>query len=134
MQECFCTVIHMEARKTDPADKASPIEQKNQFYILHYSYPDNAEMVHVSTNKNLWVSEFERCIPIMRSGRCFAEYCVNQSIDSIPNTMEMLKDHVAAMLKSARRPLIDLSFPFTVKANFPYDGADEVDLDLDIWL
>ena len=134
MKECFCIVIHMEGRRSDPADKNSAIERLNQFYILRYYYPEGAEMVRASENKNLWVVEFERCIPIMRSRACFAEYCVNSSQDSIPTTMETLKEHVAAMLKSTRKPLIDLDAPFVIKANFPYDLADEVDPELDIWL
>ena len=134
MKECFCTVIHMEARRSDPNDRKSPLEQSNQFYVLRYFYPDGAEMVRASENKNLWVMEFDRCIPILRSGACFAEYCVNTSPEKIPATMETLKNHAAAMLRDARKPIIDMNVPFVIKANFPYEGADEVDPELDIWL
>ena len=56
MKECFCTVIHMEGRRSDPADKNSAIERLNQFYTLQQNIGAFYVVPVFYRHPRIWVS------------------------------------------------------------------------------
>lgn len=114
LRECYCIVIRMEAVPEDDKKikKDTPIKYYNELSVQRHYYREEDENVRVSANRQVWLSDFDMCIPMIRGGRCFIEYVFTHDLDRVNDYADMLIDHVRRAKKERPRWLLNLDYPF----------------------
>jgi hypothetical protein len=133
LHECYCVVIRIEAVKEDDRKKDSKVEYYNELSVQRHYYQDGEEAVHVSPGRQVWLMDFDMCIPVIRGGRCFIEYVFTHNFEKINEYAETLVDHVRRAKSERPKWLIDPDRPFVKLSNMEdIEGFDYVP-DLKIW-